>query len=214
MLNGRQLRRFALSHQCTFSHHGATNAARDGGGDIGVAQVDIGVGDASFASCNHGGSSLFSGDGSVVFLLADGIGFNQRLVAAGSGRSLGQIGLGLCQGRLGALQAGAVWRAINLEEGLTGSDVGAFLEQTLLHDAGGTGTHLGNTRGFQAAGQVGDQRHVLQLYRHYSHFRGRGLGRSLRFLRIFFLVTAGGETQGGNQAQANGDGAGVLACRL
>ena len=47
------------------------------------------------------------------------------------------------------------------------------MEQALLHDARGAGAHLRDTRGFEPAGQFGEQAHVAGGDGDDAHFRGR-----------------------------------------
>ena len=154
LLDGGQLCGITLANQCTFGHQSAANSARDGGCHAGVAQVDVGIGDGSLACCNLCQSSLLIGDRRIVFLLADGVGFYQRLVATCCGRGLGQIGFGLRQSCLCTLQIGAIRRVVDLEKGLSSLDIRALLEQALLHNTCSACAYLGNARWLQATRQV------------------------------------------------------------
>ena len=194
------MRGVALTDQSTLGHQRAADAAGDRSRDGGVAQAHVRVGHGSLASSDLSVSSLLVGHGHVVFLLADGVRLDQRLVAAGGGRCLRQIRLGLSQRGLRALQIGLVRRAVDLEQHLTGLHVRAFLEAALLHDASSAGTNLRNAGSFQATRQIGDHGHVLQLDRDHAHFR-RLLLALRGLLLLGLLVTTGRQAQRSDQRQ-------------
>ena len=89
LLDHGQLRRFALPDQRAFGHQRAANAARNRGRHRGVAQRDARRLHIGFGHGDIGGGLLLRGHGVGVFLLADGVGFDQRLVAFGQGGGLG-----------------------------------------------------------------------------------------------------------------------------
>ncbi|MNS68658.1 hypothetical protein D3C72_1019420 [compost metagenome] len=209
LLNDSQLGHLALAHQCTFGHQGAADAARDGGGHRGIAQVDAGVGDSCLARCNLCLSSFFVGDCHVIVLLADGVGFHQRLVAAcGRGR-LCQRCLCLCQCRLGAFQTGAVRRIVDLEQDLACLHVGAFLEGALLQDACNTSANLRNTEGLQTAWQIRHDGNAPELDGQHADFWWRGC--ALRGVLFLFLVATGCQNKRCSQGEGKGTGFHTLA---
>ncbi len=116
-----------------------------------------------------------------VFLLADRIGFDQRLVALGQCASLRQIGFSTRLTSFCAGGGGGVWRGVNTEEWLTGFYIAAFTEQALLQNTGGTRPDLRDARSLKAAGKFGYQTNVALLHRHHTDLsrRRRGAARRL-----------------------------------
>ena len=201
LLHHRQRRGFTLADQRAFGHQRAANAARDRGRDPGIAEVDA-RGLQGRLGHGHIGLGLLLGRLCAdEFLLADGLGLDQRLVALGQRAGLHQVGLGLGQAGLGAVVAGLVGAGIDGKQHLTGLDFAAFAEQSLLQDTGGTRPHLGHARGLEPARQLGDQADLARRHGQHADFgrrhAGAGSGRSRG------LVAAGGE-QGGQAEGAEG----------
>ena len=134
-MNTRQGRRLLRRHQGAFRRIGFTDAAGDGGGDPGIAQVD--------ACClNHRfpildiGFRLFQGRCRVVvILLADRFVGKQFLEAFGSRSDRRQVSFGLGNSGLGVVQDRLKRSGIDLIENLPGPDVGTFRKQSFLNDA-------------------------------------------------------------------------------
>jgi len=150
---------------------------------------------------------LLRGHGDDEFLLADGVGLQQRLVAFGLCRRLREVRLGSRQRGLRTGRSGAVRCRVDLEQRLAGFHVAALDEQALLHDAGGARTHLRHARRFKPAGQLGGQADRARRGDHDAHFgRRRGATRRTagRSRRVARFGVAGGEQQRGGQHQSGG----------
>ena len=108
LLDDGQFGGIALPHQRAFSDQRAANTARNRRRHGGIAQRDAGGLHIGLAHGHIGSRLFFGGHGVGIVLLADGIGFDQRLVALGQRGGLGQIGLGTRLTGLGAGNSGSV----------------------------------------------------------------------------------------------------------
>ncbi|MDT4842860.1 hypothetical protein FQZ97_767750 [compost metagenome] len=196
LLHHGQLGGVALADQCAFGDQRAADAARDGRGDIGVALVDLGGLQQRAVGGHVGVGRLGGGHGRRVFLLAHGVGFDQRLVAVGQCLGLHGVGFGAGQGGLGVLRGGHQRCRVDAEQQLAGLHVAAFAELALEQDARRAGAHLGDARGFEAAGQLGHEAHVGGLDRHHADFRRRTGATAARTGRGLALAAGGQEQEG------------------
>jgi hypothetical protein len=87
LLDGSQVRRFALADQGALGDQGAADAAGDRRRRRGVLEVEPGPG-------QRGLGLLVARRCLVIFLLADGLDFEQRLEAVEAGGGAGQVGFG------------------------------------------------------------------------------------------------------------------------
>ena len=163
LLDHRQRRRLALADQRAFGDEGAADAARDRRRHRRVAEVDLRALQACLGRRDVGLGGLLRRDGVDVVLLADRVGFDQRLVALGLRRRLRQVGLGARDRRLDRRDLALQRRRVDLEQQLAGLDVAAFDEHALQQDARHARAHLGDARGLEPAGQLGDQADRLRL---------------------------------------------------
>ena len=189
---------FALPDQGAFGHQRPANAARNGRGHVGIAQVDVGGAHRCLGGRHVGLCLLFGSFGVHEILLADGVGAHQRAIAFDLGAGLGEVGLGLGEAGAGAFCCCGVGRWVNAEQGLACLDVTAFLEQPLLQDAGRAGSDLCHARGLDAAGQLGYQPDIPGRCSDHADFHGRHLGPTRRRFAIGFAA--------GNQEHNNGTG--------
>ena len=178
--------RAACADQRTFGHQRLADNAADGRGDIGMVHIDLCGADGGLRCFNRGFCRTFGQHGRVIFLFADGIGGNQRLVAC-------QIGIGFSGGGLRAQQAcacvfqrGAVGRIVQLVQWLSLADKGAFFKQAACDDAAHLRHNHGGAYGFQAAGQFGFNQDVFRFHGYHVHGRNvRGFCGSGGFLCFF-----------------------------
>ena len=207
LLDQRQLRGLALTHQGTFGDQRAADATRNRCRDRGVAQVDVRRLHAGAADRDIGLGGFPCCHGVGIFLLAHCVGFDQRLVSLGQRLGLASVGLGARQAGFGAGGGRCVRCRIDAEQRLALLDVAAFAEQPLLQDAGRASPYLRHARGFQAPGQFCYQTDVARSGDHHADLRRRrcsaaagrrGLGR--------IALAARGEEQHHGQADRSGTG--------
>ena len=210
LLHHGQGGRFALAHQGAFRDQCATDAAGDGGGHAGVAEVDVGGAHCGLGSCHVGLGLFFGRFGVHKVLFADGVGGDQWAIAFCLCAGLRQIGL--CLGEAGACTfcRCCVGSGINAEQHLPRLNVAAFLEHPLLEDACGPGAHLGHARCLHAARQLGDQAYIARGGGDHAHLDGRGLGAT-RTGGLSIGLAAGGYQQyrcadGGQRKHSSGGG--------
>ena len=207
LLDYGQLGGLRRTDQRAFGDQRLANTARDGRGDRGIGQADARGFHGGLGGAQVGFSLALRGDQRGVFLLADGVGFHQRLVAFDLGRGLGQIGLGLGDAGLGAFHGGAVGGSVDLVQHLAGLHFAAFTEQALQHHSVHAGTHLRHTGSAHAAGQFGLQGDGLGRYGDYTHFSRRHAATRATGTGGTVLGTAGDQRhshrnrQQGNAAQ-------------
>ena len=204
LLDHGQRRGFALADQRAFGDQRLADAARDGRRDLGIAQADIGGAHTGRARGDIGQRLFISGLGIDEILLADGIGFDQGLVAFELGLGLRQIGLRARQCGTRALRRGFIGSGIDAVQGLAGLDVAAFAVQAFEQDAGAAGAHLGHARSFDAAWQFGHQTDIARRGNHYTNFHlGRLASGRRRGLALCRLVATGcqRERRGNGQRQ-------------
>ena len=178
LLDHGQRRGFILTDQRTFSDQGAANAATDGGGDAGIAQIqacriDIGL---RHAACGLG--HLQCGLGGIVFLAADSFDLNQFAVALQPCSGIEKIRLGARQCAFGVGQRGTQRGGVDLKQLLPGLDLAAFFKMALQQNAGHSRPHFGAAHGLDAAGQGGGYRVCCCLYREHINrcWRWRPVG--------------------------------------
>ena len=156
LLDPRHQRAFGLRDERAFGHCGTPRASGDRRAHGGVAQLercrfqlgldlrDIGIRLARGGLCG------------VEFLAADGVFLDQRAIALHYGIGIGRRGLRTFEAGLRLRVAGAQFGRIDAEQWLSLSDIGAFLIQALLDDAGDARTHFGDADRFHPAGQFED----------------------------------------------------------
>ena len=150
--------------QGAFRDQRLADAARDGRSDVGVAQVDGRVVLRGLGG-RHGGVGLAERrHGVVVFLLADGVGLDQRRIAVSQQLGAEEIRLRLLELRRRLIVGGLIGRRIDLEQQLVFLDVAALLEGDLLDDAGHARTDLRIAHGIHAARQFGNDGSTLRLH--------------------------------------------------
>jgi hypothetical protein len=173
LLDQRQRRRLALADERAFGDERAADPARDRRRHRRIAEADLGALQVRPGRRDIGLGGLLRGDGVDVVLLADRVGFDERLVALGLRRRLRQVGLGARDLRLDRGDLALQRRRVDLEQQLAGLDVAAFDEDALEQDARNARAHLGDARRLEAAGQFGDEADGLRLHRHHADFGRR-----------------------------------------
>lgn len=144
----------------------AVGPAADRRLDRRVVEIDPGGLDGGF----RGGHLRFRlgerGNGIVEILFADGVLFDEALIALRLGLRAGHRSFRLPQSRDGAVIGRLVGRRIDLVERRTFGDFAPLGEQALLNDAGHLGTHLGRLRRDDPTGKLRGYRHRLRAQRH------------------------------------------------
>ena len=196
LLHQGQRRGFALTDQSPFGDQGAANAARNGRAHGGVVHIQLSRFNVGLGH-GHIGLGLFEGrDGAHIFLLADGVGFDQGLVAFRLRLGLGQIGLCFGQVGLGAAEQGFVRRSVDLKQRLIRFHIAAFSELIFQQNAGHPRPDLGDTKGFGAARQLAGQAHLGKSGGHHADLGGwRGACATARSGRCWRLTRRAGAQQ-------------------
>jgi len=159
LLDGRQQRGFAPADQRALGHQRAADAPGNRGGDAGVFQILIGADQRGFGLLGLGG-------GQVVFLLADCLDCQQRLVALDRLARDHQV----CPGGLGTCAIGA---RIDLEQGGARLDIAAFLKQPLFNHSLDARAHLRRAVSLQASRQILRERRAACGYGDHVHLGRR-----------------------------------------
>jgi hypothetical protein len=180
-----QKRVVALADEVADRGQGLADAAGDGGGDPGVAEVALGGFHGGFGAVEIGGQLFLAGQPGVVFVAADGPLLVEGLKARQVDLRLGEQGLLPGQLGLGLLQVLLVLARLDDKEQVALFDQGAFGKKPLPEVALDPGPDLHVLLGRHPADELGRDRHV-------GHGGPGGLdhdGRGLRRLgRRFFLV--------------------------
>ena len=143
MLNYRQLGRFTLTNQRTFGYQSPPDAPGDRCCHGGVTEIDTRCLNVCPADRDISLGLLLRGHRVGILLLADGIGFDQRLVAVYKRGCLGYIGFGPRLACAGTRHGCGVGRSVNHKQGLADLHIAAFSEKSSLQNASRSGTNLG-----------------------------------------------------------------------
>ena len=163
----------------------AAGYAADGGGDVGIGQIELRVAHANFGllqGCTRDG--IF-GNRVIVLTLADGLGFEEITQAVFFALGLYHAGplfrkLGLC-----LRQCVLVGYRIDQEQGLTRLYLRSFLVQAFEQDAADARTYLNLLGAFGLGNRFRTDRHAGRLNFDYAyrerHARGGLRGRLITF---------------------------------
>ena len=200
-------RRTVRTDQRAFGNIRLADKAGNRRGDAGIVHIDLCRLDGRPGCFHTSFGRTFSGNGGIIFLLADGIGFYQRAVARQVGIGFGQRRFGRSQLGARAFQRGDISRVFQLIQRLAFAHIAALFKQAAFDDTAYLRAHVGGTHGLQTAGQFDAQGHILRLYgNHFDHGRG-----SLLLLRAALFLprsrltavfaAAGGQSQSGGGSQ-------------
>ncbi|MCY1282329.1 hypothetical protein D9M70_311620 [compost metagenome] len=168
----RGQQRLAGVDQVALGDLGAADAAIDGGGDAGEAEVEPGV--VQFRLGGGDGGLCFGGSAGAGIgqFGGDGVALTQALTAAGLVGSAGLVGAGLLQLGFQALDLSLEGTRVDLEQQVAFLHQAAFVEGHAVDVTGNARADFDGFGGFQAAGELIPLVEGLLDHRGDGDFRG------------------------------------------